>query len=49
METCKVPGCRSKNIDVNYKDNPVCEDHWDLHCNGKINLNELLKIKGDEY
>lgn len=41
---CKVVGCKNEE-DYVYYDKPVCERCFTKHCNGRIKLKELLKIR----
>lgn len=42
IDQCKVPRC-SRLAGLTYLDLDICEHHWDLHCQGKINLRKYTK------
>jgi len=43
-ETCCIKGCRSP-VALTYYRKKICQAHFDKHCEGFINLKEMLKIK----
>jgi len=43
-DLCNCPNCK-RPIEIIYKGFPTCEKHWNLHCEDKINLNEIYNIK----
>lgn len=44
-ETCKIPRCRSQDIDLYYYDKALCAKHWDKYAEDSVRLKKLLKIK----
>jgi len=44
---CSVKNCRGPN-EMMYYGKYICYKCWELHCEDKINLKELLKIKESE-
>jgi hypothetical protein len=44
METCEVSKCRN-GIDLIYLGHGVCNSCYGKHCDKKINLKDILKIK----
>ncbi len=45
MTKCAVKGCRNED-GIGYYDKPVCDKHWQWHCDGakKFNLKETLEV-----
>lgn len=44
MIRCQVKGCRKESFVV-YYGNDICINHWNKHCDEKINLKKVFKIK----
>ena len=41
---CEVPHCQKESF-MTYYNKGVCPTHYKSHCDGKINLKEIFKIK----
>jgi len=41
---CSLPRCYNK-VSVIYYKHPICEQHWEKHCKGTINLKKLFRIE----
>ena len=44
---CELPRCREP-VHLLYYGHGVCRKHWFSHCNNKIDLKVLFKIKGEK-
>ena len=41
---CKIPKCKEKAYLI-YYNHPICLKHWQKHCEGRLNLKTMLRIK----
>ena len=45
VNTCNVPGCRRKDIELLYYGRQICSKCWDKHSNDEIDLKKVLRME----